>query len=52
MDKKRMGFRISEPETVNADHQMIPVIYSDVMGSYTGLPQDALEKPVQDADDL
>ena len=52
MKKKRFNFNIERPETVNADHQMIPVIYSDVLGSYTGLPQDSLEKPVQDADDL
>ena len=52
MKKKRYHFDVEQPDTVNADHQMIPVIYSDVMGSYTGLPQDALDKPVQDADDL
>ena len=27
-------------------------IASDVLGSYTGVPEDAFEKPVQDADDL
>lgn len=27
-------------------------IVSDPMGSYTGVPVDAEEKPVQDADDL
>ena len=27
-------------------------ITSDVLGSYTGVPEDAFEKPVQDADDL
>ena len=52
MKKKRFGLDVEQPDTVNADHQMIPVIYSDVMGSYTGHPQDALDKPVQDADDL
>lgn len=52
MKKKRFIFDVSSPESVNADHQMIPVIYSDVMGSYTGIPHDPLEKPVQDADDL
>lgn len=52
MKKKRFEFNIAEPESVNADHQLIPVIYSDVLGSYTGRMQDALEKPVQDADDL
>ena len=52
MKKKRFSLDVEQPDTVNADHQMIPVIYSDVMGSYTGLPQDALDKPVQDVDDL
>ena len=52
MKRKRFEFNVAEPKTVNADHQMIPVIYSDVLGSYTGLFQDGLEKPVQDADDL
>ncbi len=28
------------------------MILSDPMGSYTGVPADRLEKPVQDADDL
>ena len=27
-------------------------IVADPLGSYTGVPQDAAEKPVQDADDL
>lgn len=27
-------------------------VMSDVMGSYTGRPLDAEEKPIQDADDL
>ena len=27
-------------------------IITDPFGSYTGIPQDADEKPVQDADDL
>ncbi len=27
-------------------------IPSDVLGSYTGVPEDIYEKPVQDADDL
>lgn len=52
MKKKHYVPNPEQPKTVNADHQMIPVIYSDVMGSYTGLPQDVLEKPVQDGDDL
>lgn len=27
-------------------------IQSDVLGSYTGVPEDAEDKPVQDSDDL
>lgn len=27
-------------------------IPSDVLGSYTGIPEDAFEQPIQDADDL
>ena len=27
-------------------------VLSDVLGSYTGVPEDAFDKPVQDADDL
>lgn len=30
----------------------LDLIESDPMGSYTGLPEDPLETPVQDADDL
>ena len=52
MKKKRFDFNIALPESVNADHQQVEVIHTDVLGSYTGLPQDRLEKPVQDADDL
>ncbi len=29
-----------------------PKIVSDVLGSYTGVPLDPAEKPIQDADDL
>ena len=28
------------------------VIYTDPNGSYTGRPQDPIERPIQDADDL
>jgi len=27
-------------------------VYADPLGSYTGVPNDPMEKPVQDADDL
>ena len=29
----------------------VPVIF-DPMGSYTGLPRDPIDRPIQDADDL
>ena len=34
------------------EKQTEPVIQTDPFGSYTGLPLNPLEKPVQDADDL
>ena len=52
MKKKRFEFNVALPESVNADHQQVEVIHSDVFGSYTGLPQDRFDRPVQDADDL
>lgn len=51
MKKKRRDFNVAYPETVNADHQAVPVIHTDPFGSYTGLTKDG-EKPIQDADDL
>lgn len=38
-------------ESKNMNHENASNIYSDVLGSYTGVPEDG-EKPVQDADDL
>ena len=52
MKKKRFELNVALPESVNADHQQVEVIHSDVFGSYTGLPQDRFDRPVQDADDL
>ena len=52
MKKKRREFDIAFPESINAEHQEIPVIHADPFGSYTGLVNDLDEKPVQDADDL
>ena len=52
MKKKRFDFNVAYPESVNSDHQDIPVIHTDVFGSYTGIPQDKFDKPMQDADDL
>ena len=52
MKKKHFEFNVALPDTVNAENQGIPVIHSDIAGSYTGVPLDRLEKPVQDADDL
>ena len=52
MKKKRIEFNVAFPESVIADHQDAPIINSDVFGSYTGIPQDRFETPIQDADDL
>ena len=52
MKKRRFEFNVALPDSVNADHQGIPVIHSDISGSYTGVPLEPYEKPVQDADDL
>ena len=52
MKQKRRDFDVALPESVNADHQEVPVIHADPFGSYTGLVNDLHEKPVQDADDL
>lgn len=32
--------------------KLVQKIPSDVLGSYTGIPEDADDRPVQDADDL
>ena len=52
MKKRRRDFDISHPLTVNADHQEVEIYRWDPLGSYTGLPADIDDKPVQDADDL
>ena len=52
MKKKHQDFNVAFPESVNSDHQAVPVIHTDPFGSYTGLVSDLTEKPVQDADDL
>jgi hypothetical protein len=52
MRKRRFDFNVAYPETVNADHQAIPVIHTDPFGSYTGRGEDPFEIPIQDADDL
>ena len=33
MKKKRRDFDIAMPESVNADHQQVPVIHADPFGS-------------------
>ena len=50
--RKKAYFDVSLPQSVNADHQDAVVFHGDPLGSYTGLPEDPYEKPVQDADDL
>ena len=36
------------PQGMGSNHPIV----ADPLGSYTGVPDDLLEKPVQDADDL
>ena len=36
----------------NGDEQKSDKISSDVLGSWTGIPENEYDKPVQDADDL
>ena len=50
--RKKAYFDVSLPQSVNADHQEVPVFHGDVLGSYTGRGEDVFEKPIQDADDL
>lgn len=45
--KKVLRFKGKAPVSTKEN-----TIKSDVDGSYTGVPQDKNEKPVQDADDL
>ena len=52
MKKKCRDFNVAYPESVNSDHQEVPVNHADPFGSYTGIPFEGYEKPVQDADDL
>ena len=40
----------NQDDTIRPD--MDKSISSDVLGSYTGVPEDPYEKPIQDADDL
>ena len=54
MKKHQNNFNVAFPQSVNADHQMAEVIHREIdhMGSYTGIPEDEREQPVQDACDL
>lgn len=54
MKKKAHYFNVADPQSVNADHQMAEVIHREIdpLGSYTGIPADSDDEPVQDADDL
>ena len=56
---KNTTHRVVILKNINSDkfqkkNEDIPTsrIPSDVLGSYTGVPEDAFEKPIQDADDL
>ncbi len=48
MDKKKDRMRVVPPLLRSNFYPPIP----DPMGSYTGVPEDPFEEPVQDADDL
>ncbi len=53
MRKKKVFPQKSEyPLKPDAGRLHPPMIRSDPFGSYTGVPLDRLEVPVQDADDL
>jgi hypothetical protein len=52
MKEKRKYFNIAFPCTVNSENQETEVIHTDPFGSYTGVPEEPSEEPVQDADDL
>ena len=52
MKEKRKYFNIAFPWTVNSENQETEVIHTDPFGSYTGVPEDPSEEPMQDADDL
>ena len=54
MNKRQNNFNVAFPQSVNADHQMVEVIHKEIdpLGSYTGVPADPNDLPVQDADDL
>jgi len=47
--KKKAAKETMEPKNIN--HANPENIYSDVLGSYTGVTED-FEEPIQDADDL
>lgn len=50
MEKKRIIPMICPDTAMGAVG--LELIHSDIQGSYTGLPEDPYETPVQDADDL
>lgn len=47
--QKNTKDQTAEPKNINP--QNTENIFSDVLGSYTGAPEDG-ERPIQDADDL
>ena len=47
--KQREGFEMNRKAKEKVYKQNI---YSDTLGSYTGIPTDAGDIPIQDADDL
>ena len=50
--KKKAKQKFVFPGAYSTENQIRPLILTDPFGSYTGIPDDPEEKPVQDADDL
>ena len=52
MKKKRKEERVTNYPPLEGPANMLGLFAADPLGSYTGVPEDLKEVPVQDADDL
>ena len=52
MEKERMEKKPMIPAGWRWPMETFDLLQTDPLGSYTGIPADPVEKPVQDADDL
>ena len=52
MMKKNVKQKFVFPGAYGTENQIRPLILTDPFGSYTGITEEPMEKPVQDADDL